>query len=491
MTSVLVKYGRFSYKRMFHREPPANFDSETTKLFGKIIQFSKIRGRHFERLSVPPSDLAADHSTPRENCQTKTAQAVPYKKLPTAISIRLVSIKPLNYRTRLDLFRTIECSIVLMDLKDSPAFDAMSHTWGDPMTVFDTVIQVSSKADWAAPAFEIICDGKPVSVSSNLYTMLLALRHICSGHQGAGNDICFTKRFWIDALCINQADIDEKSQQIMMMSRIYNCVTCVFIWLGGEDDETGRVLQDLHNLANLDKERRSLINTFILDVNIYKKLGIPAISVDGWVEIYKFYNRAWFSRSCIVREVGLAKQTAVICGLYMFRGMAIRSSLAILRTAGCIEELRNLVEPLIYEARHKYQRSKSLVRADLTKRRIFQPSAPNTPFNPNMYIIMLEEGCAVGGTDYMVKINTGVRPKPLWRILDRFSGFQATDPRDRVYAFMGLSREFFEEGRQLVPKYSQPVEEVYFEAARFIASSVGGLKFLGMKEMDSSLELPS
>lgn len=441
MTSVLVKYGRFSYKRMFHREPPANFDSETTKLFGKIMlrlkaNFPKYAEDTLKDYQYRPRISLPIIRPPERIARRRQRRLSRTRSCPRQFQLRLVSIKPLNYRTRLDLFRPIECSIVLMDLKDSPAFDAMSYTWGDPMTVFDTVIQVSSKADWAAPAFEIICDGKPVSVSSNLYTMLLALRHICSGHQGAGNDICFTKRFWIDALCINQADIDEKSQQIMMMSRIYNCVTCVFIWLGGEDDETGRVLQDLHNLANLDKERRSLINTFILDVNIYKKLGIPAISVDGWVEIYKFYNRAWFSRSCIVREVGLAKQTAVICGLYMFRGMAIRS-------------------------------------------------------NPNMYIVMLEEGCAVGGTDYMVKINTGVRPKPLWRILDRFSGFQATDPRDRVYAFMGLSREFFEEGRQLVPKYSQLVEEVYFEAARFIASSVGGLKFLGMKEMDSSLELPS
>uniref|UniRef100_A0A8H7NC92 Heterokaryon incompatibility domain-containing protein n=1 Tax=Bionectria ochroleuca TaxID=29856 RepID=A0A8H7NC92_BIOOC len=370
----------------------------------------------------------------------------------------------------------------------------MSYTWGDPLTVFDTESQVSCRKDWAAPAFEILCDGKPVSVSTNLYTMLLALRRISSNPETAVNDIRFTQRFWIDALCINQSDIDEKSQQIMMMSRIYKRATCVFIWLGGEDYETGRVVQhlaNLANLANLDEGRMPLLNEFILDVDMYKELGIPPISVDDWVEIYKFCNRAWFSRAWIVQEVGLAKQTVVICGLYLFRGTAIRSSLEILKSAGCIDEMRNLVEPLIYGGRNKYQRSESRFRADLTNRRIFQPSVPNTPFDPNLFSLMLEEGFAVGGTEHWMEVKTGIRPKPLWRILNRFGGLQATDPRDKVYAFMGLSRELFEEGRQLVPKYSQPVEEVYFEAVRFMAGSVSGLNFLGIKEADSSLELPS
>ncbi|CAG9951786.1 unnamed protein product [Clonostachys rosea f. rosea IK726] len=455
--SMLEIFGLFSYERMFHREPPTHFDSVTIKLFGKIILRLPRYVEHILKEAQSLTRVGLPIIRPPENCQTKTAQAFPYKRLPTATSIRLLSIKPIEFHSRLDLFQPVECSIVVVDLKDSPAFDAMSYTWGDPLTVFDTESQVSCRKDWAAPAFEILCDGKPVSVSTNLYTMLLALRRISSNPETAVNDIRFTQRFWIDALCINQSDIDEKSQQIMMMSRIYNCATCVFIWLGGEDYETGRVVQhlaNLANLANLDEERMPLLNEFILDVNMYKELGIPPISVDDWVEIYKFCNRAWFSRAWIVQEVGLAKQTVVICGLYLFRGTAIRFSLEILKSAGCIDEMRNLVEPLIYGGRNKYQRSEPRFRADLTNRRIFQPSVPNTPFDPNLFSLMLEDGFAVGGTEHWMEVKTGIRPKPLWRILNRFGGLQATDPRDKVYAFMGLSRELFEEGRQLVPKYS-------------------------------------
>ncbi|CAG9982023.1 unnamed protein product [Clonostachys byssicola] len=495
MPSELEKFGRYSYEWMFHREPPANLESETLKLFGRII---------LRLITDPPKyaeDNLEDHQSlprlslpiirPPEKCQTKTAQAFPYEKLPTATSIRLVSIKPLEIHTIFDLFQPIECSIVVVDLKDSPAFDAVSYTWGDPSTVFDSERQVSCREDWAAPAFEILLDGKPVSVSTNLYTMLLALRRTSSDPERAFDDISFTKRFWIDALCINQAEIDEKAQQIMMMSRIYNCATCVFIWLGGQDHETGRVLQHLKNLTNLDKERIPLLDPFIVEVDMYKKLGIPAISADDWVGIYKFYNRTWFSRAWIVQEVGLAKQTVGICGLYMFRCHVLRLSLARLSSAGCIRPLRDLVERLIYGARNENQHSKTSYRKNLTKRRIFQPSAPNTPFNPNLFILMQEEGFAIGGTAYMAKIKTGIRPKPLWRIVHRFGGLQASNPRDKVYAFMGLSREHVEEGRQLVPKYGQPVEEVYLEAVRFMAGSVGGLNFLGMKELVPSSELPS
>ena len=37
---------------------------------------------------------------------------------------------------------------------------------------------------------------------------------------------------WIDQLCINQADIVEKSSQVAMMPRIYKSCKEVILWLG-------------------------------------------------------------------------------------------------------------------------------------------------------------------------------------------------------------------------------------------------------------------
>lgn len=41
---------------------------------------------------------------------------------------------------------------------------------------------------------------------------------------------------WIDALCINQEDLDERSHQVLLMKDVFSLAWRVVIWLG-EDDE--------------------------------------------------------------------------------------------------------------------------------------------------------------------------------------------------------------------------------------------------------------
>ena len=43
---------------------------------------------------------------------------------------------------------------------------------------------------------------------------------------------------WIDAICINQTDIEERSQQVEMMGLIYSKAVRNLIWLGEEDCDT-------------------------------------------------------------------------------------------------------------------------------------------------------------------------------------------------------------------------------------------------------------
>lgn len=42
------------------------------------------------------------------------------------------------------------------------------------------------------------------------------------------------RMFWIDALCINQQDIEERIQQIQIMGKIHSSADQVLIWLGPE-----------------------------------------------------------------------------------------------------------------------------------------------------------------------------------------------------------------------------------------------------------------
>jgi hypothetical protein len=42
---------------------------------------------------------------------------------------------------------------------------------------------------------------------------------------------------WADAACINQEDLEERSQQVSIMSMIYAKATRSHVWLGTDGDE--------------------------------------------------------------------------------------------------------------------------------------------------------------------------------------------------------------------------------------------------------------
>jgi hypothetical protein len=43
---------------------------------------------------------------------------------------------------------------------------------------------------------------------------------------------------WIDGVCINQADLDERGQQVAIMGDVYSRTKRNIIWLGDSDDST-------------------------------------------------------------------------------------------------------------------------------------------------------------------------------------------------------------------------------------------------------------
>ncbi len=66
---------------------------------------------------------------------------------------------------------------------------------------------------WGNPAFikPMICNGKPFFTTVNLDIALRFLRHV---------DVAVM--LWVDQICINQEDLKEKTQQVLLMSKIYN-----------------------------------------------------------------------------------------------------------------------------------------------------------------------------------------------------------------------------------------------------------------------------
>ena len=58
-------------------------------------------------------------------------------------------------------------------------------------------------------------------------------------------DRAVERLIWVDAVCINQADINERGHQVQIMAKIYSKAYRVIIWLGEATDNSDRALEEI------------------------------------------------------------------------------------------------------------------------------------------------------------------------------------------------------------------------------------------------------
>jgi len=163
-------------------------------------------------------------------------------------------------------------------------FDALSYVWGSD-----------------SERLRITLDGCTAQVHRNLYTALPYL-----ARRGEVRPV---RPIWIDAICINQADHEEKMVQIQEMNRVYKQATKVWVWLGitKHQDRIPDALRFLENLRD-EKSRRRDQN---ID-DIYAKLYFETLKEKPALS-HLVYND-WFGRLWVLQEAGLAKEVTFLCG---------------------------------------------------------------------------------------------------------------------------------------------------------------------------------
>lgn len=108
-----------------------------------------------------------------------------YSPLKHPKSVRLLLLHPGEFS------QLIACTIKEADLESRSTYTALSYVWGDPaLTV---------------PA---LCNGCHVPVTRNLNAALRRMRHRTA-----------IVSCWVDTLCINQSDIDERNSQVTLIGR--------------------------------------------------------------------------------------------------------------------------------------------------------------------------------------------------------------------------------------------------------------------------------
>lgn len=455
-----------------------------------------------KKLEIPSLQPSLPIIRPPEGCEylkpTKFKN-FPYEHLPTPTSIRILKVMPgRDSYSSFELFRPpIRCSVVIVDLNDNPSYDALSYTWGDPCTLYLNPKEISPSAAWASRPFDIEIDGKAVSVGANLYAALLMLRsHITHQKDPQFKDTPqSTGYFWIDALCINQKDLKEKSSQVMMMSRIYQQAHLVLAWLGGGDPLSRQAIHDLATIASLKsnnqlnmKELRSLD---ISAEETYEKLKIRKLNYSSWIGMYLFVNRAWFKRAWIVQEITLARDPWFVCGKQICNLEAILTALEVLQQSRWYNQMRNLAEPLIQNHLNEYDYRSRLTLAT-SQVRLYRPRQTHL-VNSNLGGIIRDIRISMGTFKGFAKDGSAPKRPKLLRLLELYRFTESGDTRDKIYAFVGLSLE--QEIKPLKVDYELKEELVFVQATQHVLASMGNLDILSTKKgahgIESTLKLPS
>lgn len=104
--------------------------------------------------------------------------------------------------------------------------------------------------DLANDSAEIILHGVPVLVGQNLEKALRTLREISEISNGT--------RVWVDALCINQQDVQEKNFEVKRMGEIYRKADRVVSYLGEESDQSGHILEFVDAIGEVMQQAKVL-----------------------------------------------------------------------------------------------------------------------------------------------------------------------------------------------------------------------------------------
>ncbi|PKK50013.1 hypothetical protein CI102_7199 [Trichoderma harzianum] len=311
----------------------------------------------------------------------------------------------------------IECTLEHRRLGSSKAqFDALSYVWGSP-----------------AVTGEITCNNRRRNVGRNLYNALERLR--------LPNE---ERVLWIDALCINQADNQEKTQQVRLMGEIYSKAQRVLIWLGNNE----AIQEGVGKLASWQPDEKRVdwkpLKPVFTNVLFYQAqafliwLGFDSAVNMGvanleepqspkqfdWSALMPVVQSPWFSRVWCIQELVLASNPLIVTR---------DSMISWDQFARAVLELRTQFDT--YRMKTQRQNNQSI---------------------ENFYFLH----------DMRQKHEKKRSQRHnLLELLFLTRGFQATDPRDKLFALVGLAGDVLSSDWEVTPNYDLTVAEVYHRFA--------------------------
>ena len=398
--------------------------------------------------------------------------------------IRLLKIDPAGDPAKLSRFdEDLRVSLTSVALSSAPKYVALSYTWGDASPFDANESLIFTKIQRCYP---IYCADKLLLVTRNLrdalkrFQYIERLKHLDEkskfvlkpgfGDMLQSQGLAVAQWYWIDSLCINQNDVQERSSQVGLMGNIYRQAHCTIVWLGEEDKYTRHAARAMLRLTEQYKALgRNVDVQNLLPPMDNAHSQSNTLEDAELISLMSLLARNWFRRLWVIQETFLSKNVTVFIGL-------ITMSLDNFYVAG------------------KYFNQKRAMTS--LSRRLFALKESD----PNVESIWTEAVLtAPNRLSVMAAVRHNIRYgdvfPDLLQILLITRVCEVSDERDRIYALIAIVEGLQSHGKpNIVPDYTLTPRDVFLHATCTIIQSQNDLLPLlwsSAKSLRSTQDLPS
>jgi hypothetical protein len=372
----------------------------------------------------------------------------------------------------LDLFPgawddAIEGRLQAVSLDNQLTFKAISYVWGD-----------------SQHKREIIVDDRPVSVTQNLFTGLQRIR-----------DPTARLTIWVDALCINQADDDERCSQVQLMRKIYTSATEVLIWLGyGADCQVPIVQPKIYRFTGEASDINIVDAYFANEEGAYTTNREDVYFANKDDPLFTVENDICYTNEGVANDRDSAED---ILGAFVY--FKLRASnkhaneIGFLKTNGTELQVHRSWSGVVHAVNTLkkcpwWTRIWVLQEVVLARKATVIYNSVSAPWNmlidavnnawlhdqfccknimqqrpgPETNLLTEYKATIVSDMEAM-RLGLGSDAMTLSQVMKQSVGRDATDPRDHVYGLLGLVTNWYRNA-PLVPDYSKSIQEILIQA---------------------------
>lgn len=307
-----------------------------------------------------------------------------------------------------------------------PQYVAISYTWGS-----------------ALATRPIRVNGRPFHVRLNLWHLLWHLRQ-----RGE------SRFLWIDALCIDQKNLEERNFHVQLMGNIYDKAFTAIVWLGlpSDDRRQARVLEFIGEMAAFGRGKRGgargggggIVSIDDGDAVIkFRQHFLTDVFAQRWANLLELCRGTYWTRTWIIQEFLQASHIQVLCGTASLEWVCFEDVVRMMRnvvTASQQQQQQQQQAPAVPGFVTQFMQT---LPVRLTTRRIFHTSST------------LEE------------------------LISEFYDSRCAERRDKIYGILGIADDCGDKleppddtvvHRGPRPDYSKHIVDVYFEVCDYLLS---------------------